>query len=136
MKEYIEKIIEIVLENISCDHPEIEEYPRGAKSNDPDYCLNDPVAVVRKCIEAIPARLIERPEITVEFMEKKTRELHDKLWPEEKCENHCRRQTAIREFLSSLLNELAAKINLIGSAPAKKRREGCPPDFLPGEDES
>ena len=75
MKEYIEKIIEIILEDVSCEHPEIEEYPRGAKSNNPTYSLDNENAVIKKCIEAIPARLIERPEITEEFLKKKTREI-------------------------------------------------------------
>lgn len=114
MKEFIENIIEIILEDVSCEHQEIDEFPHGPKHDDPTYFLNDQKAIILKCVEAIPARLIERPEITVEFMEKKTKELHNKLWPEEKCDNHCRRQMAIREFLSSLLDELAAKISLIG----------------------
>ncbi|MCK5127954.1 MAG: hypothetical protein KAR42_16975 [candidate division Zixibacteria bacterium] len=116
MKEYIEKIIEIILDNVSCEHQEIEEYPRGPKQDDPTYSLENEQMIIEQCIKAIPARLIERPEITTEFIEKKTTELHDKIWPEEKCNNLCRRQATIREFLLSLLNELAAKISLIGGA--------------------
>lgn len=134
MKEYIEEIIEIILEDVSCSHQKIEEFPHGPKHDDPIYCLNDPIAVIEKCIEAIPARLIERPEITVEFLDKKATEFHDKLWPGEKCGGQCNRQKTIKELLASLLDELAAKINLIGKEK-KKRRGGCPPDFLPGEDE-
>jgi len=114
MKEYIEKIIEIILEDVSCEHQEIEEYPRGPKIDDPTYFLENENAVIEQCIEAIPARLIERPEITKEFIDKQARELHDKLWPGEKCGGHCNRQMEIKEFLSSMLNELAAKISLIG----------------------
>ena len=165
MEKYIEALIEIVLEHVCCTHELIEEHPRGPKFDDVTYGIDDKQELMKKCIKAIPARLIERPEIdemyvnkklteminsisflknrissvvykeiynkfnnlirqiisdaqrpeiTVEFMEKKTTELHDKLWPEEKCNNLCRRQATIREFLSSLLNELAAKINLLG----------------------
>jgi len=116
MKEYIESIIEIILEDVSCVHQEIEEFPHGPKHDDPTYCLNDPLAVIEKCIEAIPARLIERPEITDEFMEKKTSELItmiSDLYPYEGSPCIIPKSKA-KEFLSSLLNELAAKINLIG----------------------
>ena len=116
MKKYIEKIIEIILEDVSCDHPEIEEYPRGPKQDDPTYFLENENAVIEKCIEAIPARLIERPEITEEFMEKKMTELItmvSDLYPHEGSPCVIPKSKA-REFLSSLLNELAAKINLTG----------------------
>ena len=116
MKEYIEKIIEIILENVSCEHQEIEEYPRGPKFDDPTYSLNDTTAVVEKCIEAIPARLIERPEITEEWMKEKTRQLSGMSLIA--CKGVSLRSTiSIKEaeiFLSSLLDELATKISLIG----------------------
>ncbi|MCK4760500.1 MAG: hypothetical protein KAT69_10655 [Candidatus Aminicenantes bacterium] len=54
MKEYIEKIIEIILENISCEHQEIEEYPRGPKQDNPTYFLEDEKAVIEKCLKAMP----------------------------------------------------------------------------------
>ncbi len=157
MKEYIEKIIEIILDNVSCEHQEIEEYPRGPKQDDPTYSLENEQAVIEQCIKAIPARLIQgpgidekymkkkaeamqfymglkegmslaiceefvseiisdaqRPEITVEFLRTKAREFHDKLWPGQICGDDCNRQMILRELLSSLLNELAAKISLIG----------------------
>ncbi|MCK4647244.1 MAG: hypothetical protein KAU46_13400 [Candidatus Aminicenantes bacterium] len=113
MKEFIESIIEIILEDVSCDHQIEEEYSGGPAFDDVAYSLNDEKAVIRKCVEAIPARLIERPEITEGFIDKKATELHDKLWPGEKCGGQCNRQREIKDFLSSLLNELAAKINLI-----------------------
>ncbi len=114
MKEYIESIIEIILENVSCEHQEVEEYPRGPKQDDPTYSLENEQMVIEQCIKAIPARLIERPEITDKFLRTKAREFHDQLWPEQICDDKCNRQIIIRELLSSLLNELAAKINLIG----------------------
>ena len=114
MKEHIEKIIEIVLKDVSCEHQEIEEHPRGPKIDDATYSLENEKAVIKKCIEAIPARLIERPEITVEFLRTKAREFHDKLWPGKICGDDCNRQMILRELLSSLFNELAAKINLLG----------------------
>ena len=116
MKEYIEKIIEIILEDVSCEHQEIEEYPRGPKQDDPTYSLENEQAVIEQCIEAIPARLIERPEITEEFMKKKTNELIkmiSDLYPLEGSPCVIPKSKA-EDFLCSLLNELAAKINLIG----------------------
>lgn len=62
MKKHIEDIIEIILEDVSCDHQEIDEHPRGPKYDNVTYCLKDEKKVIEKCIEAIPARLIERPE--------------------------------------------------------------------------
>lgn len=114
MKEYIESIIEIVLEDASCEHRIEEEYSGGPAFDDVSYSLKNEKMVIKKCIEAIPARLIERPEITEEFMEKKATEFHDRLWPDETCGGQCNRQKIIKELLSSLLNELAAKISLIG----------------------
>lgn len=113
MKEYIEEIIEIILENVSCEHQEIEEFPRGPKHDDPTYSLEDEKAVIEKCIEAIPARLIERPEITEEFIEKKARELREKTYIAEPIHGYGLDLNIAREFLSSLLNELSAKINLL-----------------------
>lgn len=116
MKEYIEKIIEIILENVSCEHQEIEEYPRGPKQDNPTYFLENENAVIEKCIKAIPARLIERPGITKEFIDEKTRELItmiSDLYPYEGSPCVISKSKA-KDFLSSLLNELAAKINLIG----------------------
>lgn len=54
MKEFIEKIIEIILEDVSCEHQEIKEYPRGPKQDDPTYALNDEKGVIEQCIKAIP----------------------------------------------------------------------------------
>ena len=70
MKEYIEKIIEIVLEDVSCEHQEIEEYPRGPKHDDPTYSLKDENAVIEKCL----ALLKEKKAYEI-FIGKKAREL-------------------------------------------------------------
>ena len=113
MKEYIESIIEIILEDVSCEHQEDSD-GAGRKYDDVSYWLKNQKAVMEKCIEAIPTRLIERPEITEEFLRTKAREFHDKLWPGQICGDDCNRQMIIRELISELLDELSAKINLIG----------------------
>ena len=41
MKKYIEAIIEIVLEHVTCLHQEIEEHPRGPKYDDVTYGIDD-----------------------------------------------------------------------------------------------
>ena len=116
MKEYIEKIIEIILEDVSCEHRIEEEYSGGPAFDDVAYSLKDEKMVIEKCIEAIPARLIERPEITEEWMKKKIRQLSGMSLIA--CKGVSLRSTiSIKEaeiFLSSLLDELAAKISLIG----------------------
>lgn len=114
MEEYIEKIIEIILENVSCEHEEIEEYPRGPKQDDPIYFLENVKSVINQCIEAIPARLIERPEITEEFIEKKAKELRERTYIAEPIHGYGLDLNTAKEFLSSFLDELAAKISLIG----------------------
>lgn len=117
MKEYIESIIDIILEDVSCDHQEIDEFPHGPKFDDVTYSLKDPLAVIEKCIEAIPARLIERPEITDRFMLEKAEELFKKLFHAPGMiykGPYVQHMNTIKDFLSSLLNELATKINLIG----------------------
>lgn len=119
MKEYIEKIIEIILENVSCEHQEIEEYPRGPKHDDPTYSLEDEKTVIDKCLKALPARLIERPEITEEWIEEKAQKFLKLAYTITRTEpdimEHRINLNFIKEeFLSSLLNELSAKINLIG----------------------
>lgn len=45
--KWMEDIIEIVLDNVCCEHPLHD--PR-----DVDYCLNDEKETIKKCIEAIP----------------------------------------------------------------------------------
>jgi len=101
MKEYIEKIIEIFLENVSCDHQEIEEFPHGPKFDDPTYCLNDENAVIEKCLAVIPEANIEELE---EWIEEKAKEL---------CEQNYVNDEA-KDFIRSLVNELLDKINFKG----------------------
>lgn len=102
MKEYIESIIEIILENVSCSHEFVEEYPRGPKLDNAAYMLNDEKVVIEKCIKAIPTRLIERPKIDIIFIGNKARELFG--WSAEP-----RTIKECEEFLGSLLNELWGK---------------------------
>lgn len=117
MKEYVEKIIEIILEDVSCEHQKIEEFPHGPKIDDPTYFLDDQNMVIEKCIKAIPARLIERPEITDRFILEKAEELFKKLFHAPGMiykGPYVQHMNTIKDFLCSILNELSAKINLIG----------------------
>ena len=117
MKEYIEKIIEIILQDVSCEHQEIEEYPRGPKQDDPTYFLENVKSVIEQCIEAIPARLIERPEITDRFILEKAEELFKELFHAPGMiykGPYVQHMNTIKDCLSSLLDELSAKINLMG----------------------
>ena len=65
MEKYIEAIIEIVLDNVSCHHQEIEEYPRGPKFDDPTYSLGNEKEVIKKCL-----KLKSGPQVTEEFVGK------------------------------------------------------------------
>lgn len=53
MKKYIEDIIEIILENVSCDHQEIKEYPRGPKFDDVIYTLNNEQEIIKKALKVL-----------------------------------------------------------------------------------
>ena len=53
MKKNIEKIIEIILDNVSCEHHELEEHPRGPKLDDPTYFLESEKAVIEKCLSVL-----------------------------------------------------------------------------------
>lgn len=106
MKEYIEKIIEIILEDVSCEHQIEEEYSGGPAFDDVAYSLKDEKMVIEKCIKAIPARLIERPEITDEFIEKKARKLHQVVYGSlNKCDFKCHMMKDFRNQIRALFKE-------------------------------
>ena len=45
-------------------------------------------------------------EVTEELIDKKATELHDKLWPREKCGGHCNRQKEIKDFICKIVEEI------------------------------
>lgn len=51
--KWIEDIIEIIMDNVSCDHQHDRD-GSGKVFADVSYCLNDEQDVIKKCIEAIP----------------------------------------------------------------------------------
>ncbi len=102
MKEYIEKIIEIILENVSCEHQEIKEHPRGPKFDDPTYSLDDEQAVIEKCLKLLPTK----PELTAEFIEKKARKLHQAVYGSlMKCDFKCHMMIKFREQIRAVFEE-------------------------------
>ncbi len=102
MKEYIEKIIEIILENVSCEHQEIEEHPRGPKFNDPTYSLEDEKAVIEKCLKVLPAK----PGITKEFVEKKAIKLHQTVYGSlMKCDFKCHMMEKFRDQIRAVFED-------------------------------
>ncbi len=46
-----------------------------------------------------------KKEVTEEWIEEKAKELHDKLWPGEKCGGHCNRQKEIKDFIRKIVKE-------------------------------
>ncbi len=99
-EKLIEEIIEIVLGNASCEHQEQEKYPRGPRYDDVTYNLNNEQEVIRKCVALI------KKEVPEEWIDKKAKELHDKLWPGEKCGGHCSRQKEIKNFILSIVEKI------------------------------
>ena len=54
MEKYIEEIIEIVLDNISCEHTEDSD-GSGKRFHNVSFCLENEQEVMKKCLAAIPA---------------------------------------------------------------------------------
>lgn len=113
MEKYIEEIIEIVLENVSCDHPQRDEYsPGGIGMAEVEYSLMNEKKVIKKAIAALPARLIEKPLLTEKFMKQKVLEMMINFNTKGKFYDD--KEQGCRKILDSIINELAAKINLKG----------------------
>ena len=88
MKKYIEAIIEIVLDNVSCEHAEIEEYPRGPKFDDPTYSLDNEQDVIKKCLLLKPEafHLADKEEM----IERSARAMHSEVYGSLiKCDYQC-----------------------------------------------
>ena len=65
MEKYIEEVIEIVLDNVSCEHQISGEYTRGMRVADVTYCLDNEQEVIKKCLAAFSRRLEVRPKINL-----------------------------------------------------------------------
>ncbi len=100
MKEHVEKIIEIILENVSCTHQLIEEHPRGPRHYDPTYNLDDEKAVIEKCLKVLPGK----PGLTEQFLSDKAKLFVYAIMPSDieptRSDIH-----AAKEFLRSLFEE-------------------------------
>lgn len=64
MKKYIEDIIEIILEDVSCDH-QVDSDGSGKRYDSIIYTLKDEQGVIKKCLSAFSKRLAERPRINL-----------------------------------------------------------------------
>lgn len=90
MEKYIEAIIEIVLDNVSCMHQEQEEHPRGPRYYDATYHLDNEQEVIKKCLKLKPEVdevqkfmkhwLKTTPSDKEEFIEKSARAMHVELY--------------------------------------------------------
>lgn len=78
MEKYIEAIIEIVLDHVTCLHQEIEEYPRGPKQADVTYGIDNEQEVIKKCLLLKPEayHVVDKEE----FIEKRARAMHDEVF--------------------------------------------------------
>jgi len=109
--KWIEDIIEIVLENVSCDH-QIDSNGAGKSYDSVSYSLNYEEDVIKRCIEAIPeVPLIESQlQVTDELIEEKAREIHRITLSSDICNYKCSAMTRIRDFIRSFIKELEQKI--------------------------
>lgn len=105
--KWLEDIIEIVLANVSCEHQEIEEHPRGPKHDDVSYTVDDQVMI--KALEAIP-------DLPLKFSLK----VDEKFIIEKGCEASrfysvsCKTVEDSRNFIRSFIKELVDKIKFNG----------------------
>ena len=101
MEKYIEKIIEIILENVSCEHQEIkDEYPKQ-RFDDVTYSLGNEQEVIKKCLAVIPKVSIDN-----KFIEEKTIGLIEIISKSKTLD--------AMSFIRSLINEVLEKIKLKG----------------------
>lgn len=78
MKKYIEAIIEIVLEHVTCLHQIQEEHPRGPKQDDVTYGIDNEQEVIKKCLLLKPEayQFVDKEE----FIEKRARAMHAEVY--------------------------------------------------------
>lgn len=53
MEKVIEEIIEIVLDNVSCEHQPYEEYGTGGRGGSVDYSLDNEQEVIEKALKVL-----------------------------------------------------------------------------------
>lgn len=105
MEKYIEEIIEIVLDNVSCEHT-VEGYLTGSHQ-DITYSLDNEKEVIKKCVKAIPAYPMKFIlKVDNEFVEEKTFEMVKIVSSGEILDS--------MSFIRKLINEISEKINLKG----------------------
>jgi len=110
MEKLIEEIIEIVLDNVSCEHCQLDECSTGGSV---DYSLDNEKEVMKKCLAAIPAYPMKFIlKVDEEYIKEKAR----KLWDEhfQNLEEYSYTVEDLQEIIRKLINELSDKIKLIG----------------------
>jgi len=118
--KWIEDMIEIVLESVSCDHS-IDEDGAGKPYEDVIYNLNYEQDVIKKCIEAIPEVELKL-EVDDEFMEEKARLIVQNLYmfimdkkshyipSASEMKHYNIKMKVARNFLRLIIDELGQKI--------------------------
>lgn len=106
MEKYIEEIIEIVLDNVSCDHSIEKGYP-GRPIHDVTYSLDNEQEVIKKCLAAIPAYPMKFIlKVDNKFIEEKTFEMIKIVSGGKILDS--------MSFIRKFINEMSEKINLKG----------------------
>lgn len=104
--KWIEDIIDLVMENVSCDHQPNSD-GTGKIYDSVSYHLNDEEGVLKKCVEAIPEIPIEfNLKESEKFIQEKTMEMIEMVSRGKILE--------AMSFIRSFINEVLEKINLKG----------------------
>jgi|GEM_PF-5061443 len=106
MEKYIDDIIEIILEDVSCDH-QVDSDGVGKIYDDVSYSLKNEQEVMKKCLAVIPAYPVKFTlKVDGRFIQKKTQEMIEIISKGKMLE--------AMSFIRSLINEISEKINLKG----------------------
>ncbi|HDY88821.1 MAG TPA: hypothetical protein ENH82_12010 [bacterium] len=86
-----------------------------------EYNLNNEAELRAKIVALL------KKEVTDEWIDENVRELHDKLWPGEKCGGHCSRQKEIKNFILSFVEKIqkpAVAEDWIRGEPYEEKKDG------------
>ena len=116
MQKYIEAIIEIVLEHVTCLHQVEDEHPRGPKFDYVTYGLANEQEVIKKCLLIKPEAYsseaqkfmknwLETDMVSKEEMiEKSARAMHDDLYGKtQSCDYQCNMMNTFKAHVRKIL---------------------------------
>jgi len=101
MEKYIEAIIEIVLDNVSCEHEKPDPTYPGRMIAHATYSLDNEDEVIKKCLKLKPDSINKE-----EFIEKRARAMHTEIYGSlVKCDYQCNAMARFRIQVRKTLEE-------------------------------